>query len=145
MNTRAAPWFGLDRVEQRAVVELDAHHRLARALHRLGDRDRHFACLAVTEADAAVAVADHRQRGEAHLAAALDGLGHAVDRDQLLEEAVAVFTIVLGCRLRCSPCLPPLGECGLLLAAWPLGVVVIERSGFGIGSPERRSRPNRSS
>ena len=47
---------------------------LARLLHRLLDRDRHFARLAVTEADAAVAVADDGQRGEAELPAALDDL-----------------------------------------------------------------------
>src|SRR5690349_11471460 len=94
-------------MEQRAVVELDAHHRLARALHRLRDRDRHFACLAVTEADAAVAVADDGECREAHLAAALDGLRHAIDRDQLLEEAVAVFAIISVAGCHDSPCLPP--------------------------------------
>src|SRR5690606_35082443 len=60
-----------------------------RALHRLLNGDRHFTGLAVAEADAASAVADHRQRGEAKLTATLDHLGHAVDRNQLLTKPVA--------------------------------------------------------
>src|SRR5690606_22452496 len=79
---------GLDRVEQGAAIEVDTDHVLARGLHRLLDRDRHFARLAVAEADLAVAVAHHRQRGEGELATALDRLADAVDRDQLLDHAV---------------------------------------------------------
>src|SRR5258705_396526 len=97
---RAVQPFGLLNKRTRSFAPAAFAFALAIAEHlvdRLGDRDRHFACLAVTETDAAIAVADHRQSREAHLAAALDGLGDAVDRDQLLEEAVAVFTIVLGC------------------------------------------------
>jgi hypothetical protein len=58
------------------------------------DGNRHFARLAIAEADLAGAVAHHRQRGEGELATALDGLGDAVDGDQLLQHAVAVFAIV---------------------------------------------------
>src|SRR5690606_9512971 len=79
---------GLDRVEQRAAIEVDTDHVLARGLHRLLDRDRHFARLAVAEADLAVAVAHHRQCGEGELATALDRLADAVDRDQLFDHAV---------------------------------------------------------
>src|SRR5690348_11867913 len=64
----------LHRVPQGAVVELDLGHAAARLLHRLLDGDRHFARLAVAEADLAVAVAHHRQRGEGELATALDRL-----------------------------------------------------------------------
>src|SRR5690606_31341057 len=78
----------LDHVPQGAVVEFDAGHAAAGLLHRLLDRDRHLAGLAVAEADAAVAVADHGQRGEGELAAALDRLADAADRDQLLDHAV---------------------------------------------------------
>src|SRR4249919_2133206 len=85
---------GLDRVPQGAFVEVDGNHRLARLLHRLLDRDRHFTRLAVTEADLAGAVADDGQRGESELATALDGLGDAVDRDQLLDEAVVAFAAI---------------------------------------------------
>src|SRR3546814_2407011 len=79
---------GLDRVPQGAVVEFDVGHALACIFHRLLDRDRHFARLAVAEADLAVAVTDHRQRGEGELATALDRLGDAVDGDELLDHPV---------------------------------------------------------
>src|SRR5690606_14210132 len=85
---------GLHRVEQGAVVQVDRHHGPARVLHRLLDGDRDLAGLAVTEADLAGAVADHGQRGEGELTTALDGLGHAVDRDQLLDEAVVAVAAV---------------------------------------------------
>src|SRR5690606_29320251 len=84
----------LDHVPQGAVVEFDAGHAAAGLLHRLLDRDRHLAGLAVAEADAAVAVADHGQRGAGELAAALDRLADAVDRDQLLDHAVVDFLAV---------------------------------------------------
>src|SRR5512139_1658952 len=73
---------------QRRVAQRHVHAVLAGLLHRLLDRDRHFTRLAVTEADAAVAVAHHGERGEAELLAALHGLGHAVDGHQLFDELV---------------------------------------------------------
>src|SRR5690606_38897808 len=54
---------GLHGVVQRAAVELDRRHVAAGLLHRLLDRDRHFAGLAVAEADLAGAVADDGERG----------------------------------------------------------------------------------
>src|SRR5690606_4187570 len=122
---------GLDRMEQGAVVQVHVNHRLARALHRLLDRDRNFARLAVAESDPAFAVANHGQRGKAHLATALDGLRDAIDRDQFLEETVAAVTIIAGCchvsphaalALRTS-------ACGW--AAWSCGIAVIRDWGFG--------------
>src|ERR1700754_3945322 len=85
---------GLDGVPQGAVVQFDAHHLAARALHGLGDGDRHFTGLAITEADAALAIAHYRERGETHLATALDRLGHAGDGDELFQHPVRIFTIV---------------------------------------------------
>ena len=79
----------LDGVEQGIVLQRHRDQALAGLHHRLGDRDRHFTRLAVSEADAAGAVAHHGERGEAELLAALDHLGHAVDRDELLEQVVA--------------------------------------------------------
>src|SRR5690606_4436599 len=79
---------GLDRVPQGRAVEVDVAQVLARVLHRLLERDRHFARLAVADADLAVAVAPHVQRAEGELAAALDGLADAVGRDHLLVHAV---------------------------------------------------------
>jgi hypothetical protein len=81
----------------------DVHQALARLHHRLGDRDRHFARLAVAEADAAGAVADHGQRGEAELLAALDDLGDAVDRDQLLEQVIAGHWFFYSCHSALRP------------------------------------------
>src|SRR3546814_15563871 len=78
-----------------AVVEFDVGHALACIFHRLLDRDRHFARLAVAEADLAVAVTDHRQRGEGELATALDRLGDAVDGDELLDHPVVDLVAVV--------------------------------------------------
>src|SRR5208282_952451 len=59
---------------------------------RLADRFRNLARLAVTEADPALLVADHDQRGEAEAAAALHHFGDAIDVDELVDEfAVAIF------------------------------------------------------
>src|SRR6185369_14545629 len=77
--------LALDRVRDRA---LDARHLeevLLGLLDALGDRRGHLLGLAVADADGAVAVADHDQRGEAEPAAALDDLGHPVDRDDPLD------------------------------------------------------------
>ena len=61
---------------------------------RLADRLRHFARLAVAEADAALLVADDDERCEAEATSALDDLGDAVDVDQLVDElAVALFAV----------------------------------------------------
>src|SRR4051794_8245866 len=67
---------------------LDAGHLeevLLGLLDALGDRRGHLLGLAVADADGAVAVAHHDERGEAEAAAALDDLCHAVDRDDPLD------------------------------------------------------------
>ena len=46
----------------------------------------HFLRLAVAEADIAVAVADHHERGEREAPTTLDDLGDAVDRDHSFVE-----------------------------------------------------------
>src|SRR5690606_16492983 len=51
----------LDGMPQRAVVQVNADHLLAGLLHRLLDGDRHFARLAIAEADLAFAITDHGQ------------------------------------------------------------------------------------
>jgi hypothetical protein len=59
---------------------------------RLADGFRHFARLAVTEADTALLVSDNHQRCKTEAAAALDDLGNAVDVYELVDEfAVALF------------------------------------------------------
>src|SRR5262249_24903812 len=95
----------LDGVPQSTIVQFYTRHAAACALHRLRNRDRHFTRLAVAETDLAVAVTDHGERRETHLPTALDRLGHAVDGDQFLQHAIAVFTFVR--RHLLSPFLPP--------------------------------------
>ena len=56
---------GAYRVLQRAAAEADLDHVAASLVHGFLDRDRHFTCLAATEADPAVAIANDGQRGEA--------------------------------------------------------------------------------
>src|SRR5437588_4818293 len=92
-----------DRVLQRAVLQLHLEELAARLFHCLLHRDRHFARLALAHADAAVAVADHGERGEAEHAAALHHLGDTVHRDHLLAQAVAaLFVLHPGLDLRHS-------------------------------------------
>ena len=62
--------------------------------------DRHFLGLALAHADAAVAVTDDGQRGEAEDTATLDHLGDAVDRDHLfLQTVVVAFGLRAGLKL----------------------------------------------
>jgi hypothetical protein len=71
----------------------DAGHAeevLLRLLDALADRQRHLAGLAVADADHAVAIADHDERGEAEATAALDDLRDAVDGHDALEELALV-------------------------------------------------------
>src|ERR1700677_2443794 len=78
-----------DSVEQGIVLQGYVHQALSGLHHRLGDRDRHFARLAVAKYDPARAVADDGERGEPELLAALDDFRNAIHGDQLLEQVVA--------------------------------------------------------
>ena len=80
-------------VQRAAVAQRNADHRLLGGRGRLGDRFRHFARLAVAEAGAALAVADHDQRREAEALAALHRLRDAVDVDQLLDQLLAAVIV----------------------------------------------------
>src|SRR3546814_6881763 len=75
-------------MERAAFLEPHTYHLLARRGIRLGDRFRHFARLAVAEADPARTIADHDQRRKTEALAALHRLGNAVDVHQLLDNAV---------------------------------------------------------
>ena len=70
-----------DRVGDGAAGQRHVEQVLLGLLGALLDRQRHLLGLAVAEADAAVAVADHDERGEREPPAALDDLGDAVDVD----------------------------------------------------------------
>src|SRR5690606_21480712 len=83
-------------VMQGAVLaQRNLDHRLLGFFGRLADGFRHFARLAMTEADAALAVTDDHQGGEAEAAAAFDGGGDAVDVHQLLDD-VRIRTVDSG-------------------------------------------------
>src|ERR1700688_417612 len=58
-----SPMAPFDRIEQGIVLQGNGYQALARLHHGLGDCDRHFTRLAVTEADAARAGADDGKRG----------------------------------------------------------------------------------
>src|SRR5438067_7096140 len=72
-------------VRNRGAGHGDGHHVLLGDLDPLLDCRRHFLGLARAETDAAFAVADHDQRGEAEVLAAFDDLGDAVDVDDLVD------------------------------------------------------------
>ena len=94
-NTLPAPWRPMHVVMQRAAfAQRHAGQAALGGVGRLADRFRHFARLAVTEADPALLVADDDQRGKAEAAAALHHLGDAVDVHELVDElAVALFAV----------------------------------------------------
>src|ERR1700677_1119109 len=78
-----------DSVEQGIVLQGDVHQAFSGLHHRLGDRHRHFARLAIAESDPAGAVADDREGGETELLAAFDHFRDTIHGDQLLEQVVA--------------------------------------------------------
>ena len=85
------------RVLQRVVVQVDLDHVLAGTLHRLLDRDRHLARLAVAETDLALPVTDDGQRGKAELTATLDDFRDTIDRDEFLDQVVARLCLFVSC------------------------------------------------
>ena len=48
----------------------------------------------MAEADPALLVADHHERGEAEASAALDHLGHAIDVHELVDELAVALAII---------------------------------------------------
>ena len=81
-------------VQRTARTQRHEDHVALGALGRLADGLRHFARLAVAEADAALLVADDDESCEAETAATLDHLGDAVDVNELVDETVvALFAI----------------------------------------------------
>src|SRR6266516_464920 len=75
-----------DLVGDRRALLRHGEQVLLRIVDRLGDRERHLARLAVTDADAVDLVPDHDERREREPPAALDDLGDAVDLDHALLE-----------------------------------------------------------
>ena len=78
-------------VRNRGLGQVDLEAGSSWRLDALADRLRNFLRLAGAVADHAFSrVADDDERGEGHVLAALDDLGDAVDRDDLVLEVEAV-------------------------------------------------------
>src|SRR5690606_11909086 len=73
-------------VQRTAFAERNADQRLLGFFRRLADRFRHFARLAVAEANAALLVANDDEGREREVLTALHDLGDAVDGDELINE-----------------------------------------------------------
>lgn len=86
----------IDVVMQSAAIAQRNEDQIALCAFRcLADSFRNFTSLAVTEANAALLVANDDESGEAEATATLNNLGNAVDRDQLVDEfAIALFTVL---------------------------------------------------
>ena len=85
-----------DRVDDRAPGHRHLEQIALGFLGALLDRQWHLLGLAVSEADAAVAVADHHESGEREPAATLDHLRDAVDRDDTrLAQATVIAVAVV--------------------------------------------------
>lgn len=82
-------------VEGAAFLQRNADHLLLGRGSRLGDGLGHFACLAMTEADATLAVAHHDQSCKAEALAALHGLGDAVDVNELFDQLLTLVLVVV--------------------------------------------------
>ena len=78
------------------AIQRNGEHLLLGIFGSLADRLGNFNCLAHAAADATLFVADDHQRGESHVAAALDGLGYAIHCNQFLFE-FANLLIALHC------------------------------------------------
>ena len=83
-------------MQRAAFAQRDPHDAALGGLGRLADRLRHFARLAVAEADAALLIADDDERGETEPPAALHHLRHAIDVHEAIDEfAVALLTVAI--------------------------------------------------
>src|SRR3569623_792838 len=80
-------------MQRTAFLERNANHRLLGSGGSRGDGFRHFARLAMPEADPALAVADDDERGEPEALAALHRLRNAIDVDQLLDQLFAAVVV----------------------------------------------------
>ena len=87
---------------QRATIAQRYAHQLALGgFRRLADGFRHFARLAMAEADAALQVADDDERRKAEALAALHHLGDAIDVHELVGKlAVALLAVTAALSLR---------------------------------------------
>ena len=83
-------------VQRPCLAQRNPDHLALGLLGRLADGFGHFARLAVTEADAALLVADDDECRKAEALAALHHLGDAIDMHQLVDKlAVPLFAVIL--------------------------------------------------
>ena len=83
-------------MQRTAVLQRHADQRALGGVGRLADRFRHFAGLAMAEADATALIADDDERRKTETTAALHHFRHTVDVDQLVDEfVVALFALAM--------------------------------------------------
>ena len=90
-------------MQRAAFAQRHAGQRALGGFGRLADGFRHFARLAVTEAGAALLIADDDQRGKAEALAALHHLGDAVDVDELVDELARLALFAPAAAFTISP------------------------------------------
>ena len=78
-------------MQRTGLAQRHADHLALGLFGRLADGLGHFARLAVTEADAALLVADDDKRGKAEASSALHHLGDAVDVHQAIDKLVVAL------------------------------------------------------
>jgi hypothetical protein len=73
-------------VRQRVIDQRHANQVLLRRLDAFLDRERNFSRLTRAETNVSTFIADHDERRERKVLAALDDLGHTIDGDDLIFE-----------------------------------------------------------
>src|SRR6266516_4636481 len=97
-----------DLVRDGAARERHFHHAPARGFHGFAHRLTHFVGFAGRDADLPLPIADRDQRVEPEPPATLDDLGDAVDRDHVLDQAVAfALALTAVAALTAAPPAPP--------------------------------------
>ena len=140
-------------VQRAAFLQRHTNHRLLGGGGGLGDGFRHFARLAMAEADPALAIANDDQRGEAEALAALHRLRNAVDVNQLLDQlfaavfgaaATIVATTAIAVTAATAAVVAATSAARTTTATLTLGRTIGRRSvllGFGFVSHAQNSNP----
>jgi len=81
-------------MKRSALAKRNANHVLFGLIGSFDNSVRNFGRLAGTVADAAFLVTDDNDGGERHVAAAFNGLGYAVNMNQLLNQFIFLFSFV---------------------------------------------------
>ena len=90
-----------DRILQRVTIETHGNHVTPSRFHRLLNRQRYLASLTATETYPAITVTNRCQCGEAKDPTAFDHLCHAINLNELLLQALFVFSwLVFECHIK---------------------------------------------